>query len=239
MVGVPDKIVKPKSGEAIAKDLKGIKIAIPKEYFQNLDEEIEKEVWNSIKKMEDNGAVYEKVSLKLTKAALVSYYIIATAEASTNLAKYCGMRYGAHEKIEGNFNQYFSNIRTKYLGQEAKRRIILGTFTRMAGYRDAYYLKAMKIRTLVINEFKNIFNRYNIIASPTMPILPPKFSEIEKLKPVEQYQMDSLTAPCNLAGLPHLSIPVKNKTPIGLHLIGDHLQEEKLISIGSIFEKIR
>lgn len=220
-------------------DLKGVKIAVPKEYFQNLNEEVEKEVWDAIKKMESNGAIYEKVSLKLTKAALVSYYIIATAEASTNLAKYCGMRYGLHGKLEGNFNEYFSTVRTKGLTEEAKRRVILGTFTRMAGYRDAYYLKAMKIRTLVINEFKHILSKYDVIASPTMPILPPKFTEIEKLSPLENYQMDSLTAPCNLAGLPHISIPIANKTPIGLQLIGDHLSEDKLLKIGSMFEKVR
>jgi len=220
-------------------DLKGIRIAVPKEYFQNLDKEVEKHIWDAIKKMESNGAIYEKVSLKNTNIALIAYYIIATAEASTNLAKYCGMRYGVHKKLEGNFNEYFSAVRTDGFTEEAKRRIMLGTFTRMAGYRNAYYLKAMKVRTLVIDEFKQLFNKFDVIASPSMPVLPPKFSEIKKLKPVEHYQMDSLTAPCNLAGLPHLSIPVKNRTPIGLQLIADHLHEEKLMQIGSVFEKIR
>ncbi|MFH0836599.1 MAG: amidase family protein [Candidatus Aenigmatarchaeota archaeon] len=220
-------------------DLKGVKIAVPKEYFQNLDKKVEKEVWTSIHKMESQGAEYKKVSLKHTKHAIAAYYIIATAEASTNLAKYCGMRYGAHEKLSGNFNEYFSIVRAKYLGEEAKRRIMLGTFTRMAGYRDAYYLKAMKVRTLLINEFKQLFSKFDAIAAPSMPILPPKFSEIKKLKPVEHYQMDFLTVPANLAGLPHLSIPVKEKTPIGLHLIADHLNESKIFQLGGAFEKIR
>ncbi|MBI4895319.1 MAG: Asp-tRNA(Asn)/Glu-tRNA(Gln) amidotransferase subunit GatA [Candidatus Aenigmarchaeota archaeon] len=221
------------------KDLKGVKIAVPKEYFQNLEEEVEKEVWNAIKKMESNGATYEKVSLKNTKYGVAAYYIIATAEASTNLAKYCGMRYGMHGKLEGNFNEYFSTVRTSGLTEEAKRRIILGTFTRMAGYRDAYYLKAMKIRTLIIEEHKNIFKKFDVIASPSMPIQPPKFKEIKKLTPVENYQMDFLTIPANLAGMPHLSVPVAKKTPIGLHLTADHLSEDKLFKIGSVFEKVR
>jgi len=228
-----------RSDQARATDLKGVKIAIPKEYFQNLDKEIEKEVWNAIKKMECNGATYEKISLKNTKYGVAAYYIIATAEASTNLAKYCGMRYGLHGKLEGNFNEYFSSVRTIGLTEEAKRRIILGTFTRMAGYRDAYYLKEMKVRTLIIQEHKKVFKNFDIIASPSMPIQPPKFKDIEKLKPVEHYQMDFLTIPPNLAGLPHLSIPVANKTPIGLHLTADHLEEDKLFKIGSVFEKIR
>ncbi|MBI5332874.1 MAG: Asp-tRNA(Asn)/Glu-tRNA(Gln) amidotransferase subunit GatA [Candidatus Aenigmarchaeota archaeon] len=220
-------------------DLKGIKIAVPREYLQNLDNAVEKEFWNSIHKIESQGAEYKKVSLKYTKHAVAAYYIIATAEASTNLAKYCGMRYGAHEKLSGSFNEYFSGVRSKHLGEEAKRRIMLGTFARMAGHRDAYYLKSMKIRTLIINEFKQVFSKFDAITSPTMPILPPKFSEIAKLKPAEHYQMDFLTIPPNLAGLPHISIPVKEKTPIGLHLIADHLNESKLFQLGRGFEKIR
>lgn len=220
-------------------DLKGMKIGVPKEYFVNIDKQIEKSVWDAIKKLENLGATIEKISLPNTRFALSSYYIIATAEASTNLAKYCGMRYGLHLEMEGNFNEYFSKVRSKGFGEEAKRRIILGTFARMSGYRDAYYLKAMRVRTMIIQDFKKAFNKVDVLAAPTMPILPPKFSEISKLTPVENYQMDVLTVPPNLAGVPMISIPAEKDKPIGLHLMADHLQEGKMIEVASAFEKNR
>lgn len=217
----------------MTKELKGTKIAVPKEYFRNVDKSIEKSVWNAIRKLESLGAKYEEISLPATKYALSAYYIIATAEASTNLARYCGLRYGYQPELKGNFNEYFSSAR-KVFGEEAKRRIMLGTFARMSGYRDAYYMRAMRVRTLIINDFKKAFKKYDAIAAPTMPILPPKFSEIKKLSPVENYQMDVLTVPANLAGIPHLSVPCSRMT--GLHLLGNHLAEGKLISIASAFE---
>src|SRR3989338_1395244 len=133
-------------------DLKGVKIAIPKEYFTGIEKEVEKNVWSSIEKLQELGAKYKEVYLPSTKYALAAYYIIATSEASTNLAKYSGMRYGLQEEIKGDFNEYFSSVRSKGLGQEAKRRIMLVTFARMSGYRDAYYLRAMKVRTLIIKD---------------------------------------------------------------------------------------
>ena len=220
-------------------DLKGVKIAVPKEYFTGIEKEVEKNVWSSIEKLQELGAKYKEVSLPSTKYSLAAYYIIATSEASTNLAKYSGMRYGLHEEIKGDFNEYFSSVRSKGLGQEAKRRIMLGTFARMSGYRDAYYLRAMKVRTLIIKDFQRVFKDFDIIASPAMPILPPRFSDIEKLSPLEHYQMDILTVPCNLAGIPHLSVPC-NKTglPVGLHLLGNHFQEGKIIEVASALEKV-
>lgn len=214
------------------KNLK-VKIAIPKEYT-NVDDVVEKAFWKSIKRLEDLGATYTEVSLPSTKYALAAYYIIATSEASTNLAKYCGLRYGLHDSLGGDFNEYFSRVRAKGFGTEAKRRIILGTFARMSGYRKAYYLKAMQARNNVINDFKLIFKKYDCIAAPTMPILPPKFNEIEKLTPMQHYAIDKLTVPVNLAGMPHISVPCERM--IGLHLIGDHMQEGKLIEIASAFE---
>lgn len=222
--------------------MKDMKIGVPKEYFINIDEQVEKVVWSAIKKLESLGAKYERISLPNTRFALSSYYIIATSEASTNLAKYCGMRYGLHLELKGNFNEYFSLVRSKGFGEEAKRRIILGTFARMSGYREAYYLKAMKVRTLIINDFKRAFKKFDVLVSPTMPILPPKFSEIKKLTPIENYQMDVLTVPPNLAGIPMISLPCGfvnkkgKKLPVGLHLLGDHLQEEKILSIANVFE---
>lgn len=220
-------------------DLKGVRIAVPKEYFTGIEKEVEKSVWSSIEKLQELGAKYKEVSLPTTKFALAAYYIIATSEASTNLAKYSGMRYGLHEEIKGDFNEYFSSVRSKGLGQEAKRRIMLGTFARMSGYRDAYYLRAMKVRTLIIKDFQKVFKNFDIIAAPTMPILPPKFSDIEKLSPLEHYQMDILTVPCNLAGIPHLSIPCKKTgLPVGLHLLGNHFQEGKMIEVAAALEKL-
>ena len=220
------------------RSLKSVKIGVPKEYFENIDGRVEKSVWNAIKLMESLGASYREISLKTTKYALASYYIIATSEASTNLARYCGMRYGLHGELKGASGEYFSRIRSDGFGEEAKRRIILGTFARMSGYRDAYYLKAMKARTLIINEFKAAFRKFDVIAAPTMPIAAPKFSEIKRLSPVEHYQMDVLTVPPNLAGIPMLSMPCgyKDKMPIGLHLMAGHLQEAKLIEVASAVE---
>jgi len=220
-------------------ELHGVKLAIPKEYLMGLDKNVEKEFWVAVKKLEDIGAEAKEVKLPNTKISLSAYYIVAASEASTNLAKYCGMRYGLHEDIEGMFNEYFSKTRGKSLGQEAKRRIMLGTFARMSGYRDAYYVKAMKVRTLIIQDFKNAFKHHDAIIAPTMPILPPKFIDIEKLTPSQIYAMDALTVPANFAGIPHISIPVKEKTPIGLHILGDHLQEGKIIEIAAAFEKSR
>lgn len=157
-------------------------------------------------------------------------------EASTNLAKFCGMRYGASEKIEGSFNDYFSKVRSDYFNDESKRRIIIGTFARMAGYRDAYYIKAAKVRTKIIEEYKKAFKKFDLLVSPTMPFVAPRFKEIEKLSPLQSYMADVLTVGPNLAGLPHITIPVgfnKDKMPIGLMLIGDHLAEEKLIQVGA------
>ncbi|MDI6721646.1 MAG: amidase family protein [Candidatus Aenigmarchaeota archaeon] len=221
-----------------SEDVKGMTVGIPKEYFQNIDGEVEKNIWDAIKKLEADGITYKEVSLPHTKYALAAYYIIATSEASTNLARYCGMRYGLHKKLEGNFNEYFSGVRTDGFGDEAKRRIILGTFARMSGYRDQYYLKAMRIRTLVIEDFRNVLKGVDALAAPAMPVLPPKFSEIEKLTPLQNYQMDVLTVPANLAGVPMISVPCRNKF-VGLHIIGGHLQEGNIIKIAGAYETIR
>ena len=132
------------------------------------------------KTLEESGIKTQEISLKLpVEHGLSTYYILATSEASTNLAKYCGMRYGISDKLEGNFNEYFTKVRSHNLGQEAKRRIILGTFARMSGYRDAYYIKATKIRTKIIEEYKKLFEKYDVLISPAMPIIAPTFKEIK------------------------------------------------------------
>lgn len=222
------------------KRVKGLKLGIPKEYFSSeVSEKIRKKTWKAIKELECLGAEYKKISLPLTEPALTSYYLIAVSESSTNLAKFCGIRYGLHTELKGNFEQYFSKVRENGFGSEAKRRIMLGTYARMAGYRDKFYLKALKVRAKVIQEFKKAFKEFDALAAPTMPILPPKFSEINKLKPVEHYLMDKLVAPPNLAGIPMLSIPsgLVKKLPVGLHLMADHFEEKKLLGIASALEE--
>jgi len=222
-------------------DMKGLKFGIPKEYFpSDMDESVRKVVLDAIDKMEALGAKVSECSLAHTKYSIPAYYIIAMAEASTNLAKYSGMRYG----MEGNplgkhFDEYFSDIRGKYLGDEVKRRIILGTYTRMAGYRDQYYLKAMKVRRLIIDDYKKAFKDFDALLSPTMPFVAPKFTEIEKLSPLECYNADILTGAPNLAGIPMLSLPcgTSKGMPVGLHVLSDHLREDVVLNVGREFEK--
>ena len=224
-----------------ADSLKGVKVGVPKEYFaEGVDEGVKKKVMDAIGKMEELGAKTTECSLPNTKYSIPAYYIIATAEASTNLAKFCGMRYGAEGKVEGEFNEYFSKIRSRYFGDEAKRRILLGTFARMAGYRDQYYMKAMRVRTRIIEDFKKAFRRFDVLITPTMPVIAPKFSEIKRMTPLENYMLDILTVAPNLAGIPTLSVPCGklNGMPVGLHIMGDHLQEGKVLQVGNAFESL-
>lgn len=212
--------------------VESLRIGVPREYFgEGVDPMVEDKVWAAIKGLESGGAEVSEVSLPHTKYSLSSYYIIAMAEASTNLAKFSGLRYGLQKPIEGDFNQYFSRVRTKGLGDEAKRRVMLGTFTRMAGYRDAYYLKALKVRTKVIEDFKRAFKDVDVLAAPAMPVVAPRFDEIEQLEPIQHYMMDVLTVAPNLAGIPMVSVPCgkAHGMPVGLHLMADHLEEHKLL----------
>ena len=223
--------------KAIQKPIKNTKIAVIKELFGDaVDEKLKKSIWQKIKQLESNGINYEEISMPITsKFSIPSYYTIATAEASTNLAKYCGIRYGATDNLTGNFNEFFSKIRSEHFGKEAKRRIILGTFTRMAGYRDAYYKKAMQVRTKIIEEYKTLFKKYDALICPTMPMLAPKFEELNKLTPLQHYMADIMTAPPNLAGMPHLNVPIDmhNDQALGLMLTADHFNEAKLLQIGN------
>jgi aspartyl-tRNA(Asn)/glutamyl-tRNA(Gln) amidotransferase subunit A len=210
----------------------GMRIGVPKEYLgEGIDPSVEEQIWASIKKLESKGATVSEVSLPHTKYSLSSYYIIAMAEASTNLAKFSGLRYGLQMPIEGNFNEYFSKVRTEGLSDEAKRRVMLGTFTRMAGYRDAYYLKALKVRTKIIDDFKKAFKDVDVLAAPTMPVVAPRFDEIAELEPIQHYMMDILTVAPNLAGIPMVTVPcgVTDGMPVGLHLMADHLNEIKAL----------
>jgi len=172
--------------EFINKKFKNMKIGIIKEAYEDIDSKINKKINEGIDKLKEVGVKTEEISLKLPiKHGLAAYYILATSEASTNLAKYCGMRYGESGNLEGNFNDYFTKVRSDNFGPETKRRIILGTFARMSGYRDDYYIKATKVRTKIVNDYKKMFKKYDALITPTSPILPIKFSEIEKLSPLK------------------------------------------------------
>jgi len=222
--------------------VEGMKVGVPDEYFgEGIDDGVSDQVWGAINRFEEMGAQVTKVSLPHTGVSLASYYIIAMAEASTNLAKFCGLRYGLHLPLEGNFDEYFSKVRAEGFSDEVKRRVILGTFTRMAGYRDAYYLKALKVRTRVIEDFKKAFSDVDILAAPTMPVVAPRFDEIAELEPIQHYMMDILTVAPNLAGIPMISVPCGDVggLPVGLHLIADHLQEGTLIQAAHAYEVSR
>ncbi|MGI0133483.1 MAG: amidase family protein, partial [Candidatus Micrarchaeaceae archaeon] len=173
--------------------------------------------------------------------SIAAYYMLGFCESSTNLAKFCGLRYGMQDEMQGNFNEYFSKIRTKGFGQEAKRRIILGTYARMAGYRDAYYLKALRVRAMIVEEFKRAFSKYDALITPSMPMLPPKFTEISKLTPIQNYNVDIMTTAPNMAGMPTLSVPVGriNGLPVGMQIISDHFMEGKTLAIGAKVEEMK
>jgi len=220
---------------------KGIRIFIPENIISGCNKTIAKSFWNAIEKLTNEyGIEYRLAELPILQHAVPAYYIIATCEASTNLARFCGMRYGMQEgSYDKYFDEYFTDARSSFFGKEAKRRIILGTFARMAGYRNKYYLKALKVRGMIIGELKNIFKRYDIIATPTMPITAPPISLAEKLSPIETYMLDMLTIPPNLAGMPHISLPIAYKdSPIGMQFIANHYAEELLFHMGKLWESI-
>jgi len=222
-------------------NVKKLKVGVPKEYFiEGLDKEIEKGVQEARKVIENLGLEFEEISLPHTKYALSTYYIIMSAEASTNLARYDGIRYGRNETADSLSELYFKN-KTEGFGEETKRRILLGTFVLSSGYYDAYYVKAQQVRRLIKNDFENAFEKVDIILTPTTPTAPFKIGE--KIDdPLAMYLSDTFSIPANLAGLPAISIPVsgfrtKNNLPVGFQLIGKHGRESDIFSLGSYYEK--
>jgi aspartyl-tRNA(Asn)/glutamyl-tRNA(Gln) amidotransferase subunit A len=222
--------------------VKGYTIGLPKQYFENVSKEVKEKVSKAIEVLKKLGIKFVDIDLKLTKYHLSAYYLAAVSEASTNLSKLDGIRYGAKLEFDNNmdFNDYYSNVRSKYFGDEAKRRIIIGTFARMSGYRSQYYLKAMKARTLIINDYKKAFEKCDALLSPTMMFTAPRFDEIAKLDPLQVYQSDLLTVGPNLAGIPMINVPCgfgSNNLPIGFHVMANHLNETKILSIAKAYEE--
>ena len=225
--------------------LQTIKIGVPKEYFvKGMNSEVEKVIKKAIKKLENLGAKIKEISLPHTKYVIPTYYLIATSEASANLARYDGIRYGLSEAGNKNLLDVYLQSKEKGFGDEVKRRIMLGTYALSAGYYDAYYLKAQKIRTLIIEDFNTAFKKLDVILTPTTPT--PAFKIGEKsTDPLSMYLCDVFTASVNLVGLPAISIPVgfagkpasqQGGLPVGLQIIGKPFEENKILEISKVYE---
>lgn len=226
--------------KALKNDVKGLKIAVPKELFaEGINEEVKESLEKAIETYKELGAEVSEVSLNIAEYALASYYIIACAEASSNLGRFDGVRYGHRAKEFNNLKELYRNSRTEGFGPEVKRRIILGTYVLSSGYYDAYYKKAQQVRTLVMNEFKSIFDNYDIILTPTSPTV--AFDIGSKINdPLAMYLSDICTVSVNIAGLPGISIPCgvdKQGMPIGMQLIGNRFTEETLLNAAYTFEQ--
>ncbi len=220
--------------------IENLRIGVPKEYFAaGLDPEIEKVVRNALKKLEETGAKIVEIELPNTKYALATYYVINMSEASSNLAKYDGIRYGFSSQHAPSLLATYAKSRGESLGAEVKRRIMLGTYALSAGYYDAYYTKAQKIRTLLKQDFEAAFQKVDVIAGPVSPFLPFKIGEkIED--PLAMYLVDIYTVPVNLAGLPGISLPVGKvgNLPVGMHLVTSAFREDILFNTGKLVETL-
>ena len=218
--------------------IKNLTIGIPKEYFvEGLSGEVARGVEEAIETLKKAGFKFKEISLPHTKYALSVYYIIMPAEASSNLSRYDGIRYGTRSEIQNLLELYLKD-RAQGFGPETKRRIILGTFVLSAGYYDAYYIKAQKVRALVKQDFERAFEEIDVILAPVTPTLPFKMGEKTE-DPLEMYLSDIFTIPVNLAGLPALSLPVKGRgdeLPIGFQLIGKPFREADILGVGQIYE---
>ena len=210
--------------------IRGMKIGVPKEFIEGVSPEVGKAVWDSVHKFEELGATYEEISMRNLKYALASYYLLAMSEASSNLARFDGLRYGLRSGKDEDWHSTFSRIRAEGFGEEVKRRIILGTYALSAGYYGKYYLKALKVRTLIKNEFEDALKTHDILAMPTMPFV--AFELGERIKdPLSLYLADVNTVSVNLAGVPSVSIPCGSSEglPIGLQLVGKYFDEDVIL----------
>ncbi len=224
---------------ALKRSVKGMKLGIPKEYFTSgLNPEIEQAVQVAIAELKTLGMETVEISLPHTEFAVATYYIIACAEASANLSRFDGVKYGYRSEAEDNLKAMYENTREEGFGEEVKRRIILGTFVLSSGYYEAYYLKAQKARTLIKRDFEDAFQKCDVIGGPNTPF--PPFRLKEKLDdPLQMYLADIYTISINLAGLPALSIPcgfTSGNLPIGLQIVGKHFNEESILNVGHQFQ---
>jgi aspartyl-tRNA(Asn)/glutamyl-tRNA(Gln) amidotransferase subunit A len=236
---VPEDV--PDYTAVLQKGLKGVRIGIPREYAatEGIDPEVSAAVGKAVRALEDLGAEKVDVALPHTDYAVAAYYVIAPSEASSNLARYDGVKYGARDKTQDDMLKMYRSTRSNGFGPEVQRRIIIGTYCLSAGYYDAYYGKASQIRSLIISDFNNAFKNCDLIASPAAPT--PAFKIGEKVDdPLTMYLTDIFTLSANLAGIPGMSIPCgfsKNGLPIGLQLLGNHFNEEMLLKVAYNFEQ--
>ncbi|USK34222.1 Asp-tRNA(Asn)/Glu-tRNA(Gln) amidotransferase subunit GatA [Bacillus sp. F19] len=232
-VDVPDFL------SALTGDVKGLKIAVPKEYLgEGVSEEVKQSVLDALKVLEAQGATWEEVSLPYSKYALATYYLLSSSEASANLARFDGVRYGYRSDNAKNLIELYKQSRSEGFGDEVKRRIMLGTFALSSGYYDAYYKKAQQVRTLIKKDFEDVFEKYDVIVGPTTPT--PAFKVGEKTDdPMTMYANDILTIPVNLAGVPGISVPCgfSNGLPLGLQIIGKHFDESTVYRVAHAFEQ--
>lgn len=216
-------------------------VAVPEDALNNVSENVKKAFNDGLETLKEMGVDIKTVKMPYMKYAVPAYSVIATSEASTNLARYCGMRYGQQKgDLSLKFDDYFTSFRTQYFGEETKRRIILGTYTRMAGLRDRYYTKACMVRQQIIDDYRSVLKEHDAVLTPTMPFVSPRFDDISKMTNVESYKAEVLTAPPNIAGMPHISVPCgydNDGMPIGMQFVADQWDEGLLFSAGEDWEK--
>lgn len=215
-------------------------VAVPREAVEGISGDVMDSFNASLERLRSEGMDVDYVDMPVLRYAMPAYYVLATSEASTNLARFCGMRYGQQDgDLSLKFDDYFTSFRSQYFGDEAKRRILLGTFTRMVGYADRYYNKALRVRQSVISEYKKVYADHDAIVTPTMPFVSPRFDDIAKMSALDVYKADFLTVPPNLTGMPHLSVPCgySDGMPIGLMFTADHWNEDILLSEAEEWQK--
>ena len=225
---------------ALVKDVKGMKIGTPKDYFgEGLDPQVKEAVLKAAKVLEEQGAIVEEFDLSLVEYAIPAYYVIASAEASSNLSRFDGVKYGYRTKEYEGLHNMYKKTRSEGFGPEVKRRIMLGSFVLSSGYYDAYYLKALRTKALIKKAFDEAFSKYDVILSPAAPTTAPKIGESLK-DPIKMYLGDIYTISVNLAGLPGMTVPCGKDDkglPIGVQLIGDCFQEKKIIKAAYTYEQ--
>ena len=232
-VEVPDFL------SALTGDVKGLRIAVPKEYIgEGVDASVKETVMAGLKVLESLGATWEEVSLPHTEYAVASYYLLASSEASSNLARFDGVRYGVRAENPDNLLDMYHRSRSEGFGSEVKRRIMLGTYALSSGYYDAYYLKAQKVRTLIKNDFDEVFKNYDVIIGPTAPTTAFKLGS-QVHNPLTMYLNDILTIPVSLAGVPAISVPCgfADGLPVGIQIIGKAFDESTVLRVAHAFEQ--
>jgi aspartyl-tRNA(Asn)/glutamyl-tRNA(Gln) amidotransferase subunit A len=232
-VDIPDYL------SALSGDVKGLKIAVPKEYMgEGLDPKVKQRIMEALSVLEGLGAAWEEVSLPHSEYAVATYYILASSEASSNLARFDGVRYGVRSTNADNLLDVYKKSRSEGFGEEVKRRIMLGTYALSSGYYDAYYLKAQKVRTLIKQDFDRVFEKYDVVMGPTTPTTAFKIGE-QVDDPLTMYLNDIYSIPVNLAGIPGISVPcgLADGLPVGLQIMGKAFDESTVMRVADAYEK--